>query len=219
MPFLRRKGIRKIDLLLLSHPHADHIQGAEFLVDHIPVKLLIISGQFCADKQGAQLVEAFKAKGTKIREASGGDMISFDEKINLEVISPPEAVIEDTNDASLVFRLGYGEFQALFTGDAGAEVLEKIDKSKLAAEVVKVPHHGSKFSWSESFYQAVDPEAAVISVGSGNNFGHPAGQVLQGLRKLGTLYYRTDINGAVIINSDGRDFRIRAGRTAPNVIN
>lgn len=219
MPFLRRKGIRKIDLLLLSHPHADHIQGAEFLVDHIPVKMLIISGQFCADKQGAQLVDAFKAKGTKIREVSGGDMISFDEKINLEVISPPEAVIEDTNDASLVFRLGYGEFQALFTGDAGAEVLEKIDKSKLSAEVVKVPHHGSKFSWSESFYQAVDPEAAVISVGSGNNFGHPARQVLQGLRKLGTLYYRTDINGAVIINSDGRDFKIRAGRTAPNVIN
>lgn len=211
MPFLRRKGISRIDVLLLSHAHADHIQGAGFLANNIPVKMLIINKQFYADAQGARLVNDFKAKGTKIREVSGGDLIWFDEKTKLEVLSPQDKSITDANNDSLVFRLGRGEFHVLFTGDAGTEALEDLDKAKLHAEIVKVPHHGSKNSWSESFYRAVNPDLAIISVGP-NYFGHPSGQVTRGLQNLGTAYYRTDRCGAVTIDSGGGGFKIRTGK-------
>lgn len=213
MPFLRRKGISRIDVLLLSHAHADHIQGAEFLVNNIPVKMLVIGGQFTADPAGARLVKAFKAKGTKIQEVSGGDRLWFDEKTTMDVLSPPDRLTTDVNDDSLVVRLCYGELHVLLTGDAGTEVLDNLpDLSKLQAEIVKVPHHGSKNSWSEAFYRAVDPDAAVISVGP-NYFGHPAGQVLRGLGQLGVACYRTDRNGAIIVTSNGCDYQIRTGRS------
>lgn len=211
MPFLRRKGISRIDVLLLSHAHADHIQGAGFLANNIPVKMLIIDRQFYADAQGTRLVNDFKAKGTKIREVSGGDLIWFDEKTKLEVLSPPDNVTTDANNDSLIFRLGCGEFHVLFTGDAGAEALANLDKAKLHAEIVKVPHHGSKNSWSESFYRAVNPDLAIISVGT-NYFGHPSGQVLRGLQKLGAACYRTDRCGAVTIDSAGSGFKVRTGK-------
>jgi len=158
------------------------------------------------------LVEAFRARGTKIQEVSGGDIIWFDEETKLEVISPMGRVATDVNNDSLVVRLGYGEFHVLFTGDVGADILGNLDKAKLHAEIVKVPHHGSKNSWSESFFRAVNPKVAIISVGP-NYFGHPSAQVLRGLQKLGAACYRTDYNGAVTINSDGSDFQIRTGRT------
>jgi competence protein ComEC len=124
----------------------------------------------------------------------------------------------DANNDSLVVRLDYGEFHVLFTGDVEANVLENLhDPEKLHAEIVKVPHHGSKYSWSEAFYRSVNPNAAVISVGP-NNYGHPSGQVLRGLSQMGVACYRTDRTGAVIISSDGDDYQVRTGKSLSNAL-
>ncbi len=213
VPFLRSQGISKIDLLCLSHPHRDHIQGAEALAESVTVKMLVTNPQFWANPDGARLGKSFSARGVQIQKMTEGEQILVDENVTLEVFSPPDQTVTGENNDSLVIRLGYGEFHLLFTGDAGAPVLQKLagDPARVQAEVVKVPHHGSKSGWLEQFYRSVNPGTAVISVGP-NVFGHPSGQVVDGLSRLGIAVYRTDRNGAVVIRSDGLNYRVETGR-------
>ncbi|MFA5882059.1 MAG: DNA internalization-related competence protein ComEC/Rec2 [Eubacteriales bacterium] len=216
-PFLRRKGISKIDLLLLSHAHADHIQGAEALVKSIGVNMLVVAPQFYEYPDSARLLNSFQEKGTQIRKVAGGEKVVFDEKITLEALSPPGSAEAKENDDSLVVRLCFGELHILFTGDAGEMILQKLadDPSAAHAEIVKVPHHGSKSGWLERFYRVADPEMAVISVGP-NYFGHPSREVLNGLSGLNIPILRTDRNGAVIITSDGHNYQVETGKDKDN---
>ena len=216
-PYLRRKGISKIDLLLLSHAHADHIQGAEALVKSIGVNMLVVAPQFYEYPDGTRLLNSFQEKGTQIRKVAGGEKVVFDEKITLEVLSPPGSAEAKENDDSLVVRLCFGELHILFTGDAGEMILQKLadDPSAAHAEIVKVPHHGSKSGWLERFYRVADPEMAVISVGP-NYFGHPSREVLNGLSGLNIPVLRTDHNGAVTIRSDGHDYLVETGKSKEN---
>ncbi len=214
VPFLRRQGIGKIDLLLLSHAHADHIQGAEaLLANNLAVRMLAISPQFCENPDGAKLMKSFQAQGTDIRKMTEGEQILFDEDITLEVLNPAPGTVTDENNDSLVVRLGYRELHILFTGDAGESVLQKLAgrRDGIHAEIIKVPHHGSKSGWLEQFYRSANPKMAVISVGS-NCFGHPSGEVLEGLSRLDIPVFRTDQNGAVIIRSDGSGYEVETGR-------
>lgn len=213
VPFLRRKGITSIDLLLLSHAHADHIQGAIAVLQNINVKSLVVSPQFCDNADGAQLVNSFIRKGTEIRVIAGGEKVICDEKITLEAFSPQAEASENVNNDSLVLRLGYGAFHILFTGDAELDVLQKLKASPgiLAADIIKVPHHGSKNGWLKSFYQAVNPKLAVISVGL-NYFGHPSKDVIEGLGRLGIKVLRTDQNGAIMVRSDGNSYEVETGK-------
>ncbi|PKM41720.1 MAG: DNA internalization-related competence protein ComEC/Rec2 [Firmicutes bacterium HGW-Firmicutes-8] len=209
VPYLRRKGISKIDLLVLSHAHADHIQGAEALVKSMGVNMLVVAPQFDDSSDGSRLLNSFTEKGIQIKEATGGEKVLFDEKITLEVLSPPGNAEAKENDNSLVVRLCFGELHILFTGDVGETVLQKLADYPVAvhAEIVKVPHHGSKSGWLERFYRVADPEMAVISVGP-NYFGHPSREVLNGLSGLNIPVFRTDKNGAVIVRSDGSDYQV-----------
>ncbi|MHB9094345.1 MAG: DNA internalization-related competence protein ComEC/Rec2 [Eubacteriales bacterium] len=215
LPFLRRKGVSRIDLLLLSHAHADHIQGAEALVNNMPVDMLVVNRQFYDKPEGARLVSLFRAKGTQIREITGGDRITVDENVVMETLSPRNGTVGGENNDSLVMRLCYGEFQIVFTGDAEEPVLQELTGLQTAvdAEIVKVPHHGSRNAWSEQFYRAVNPQLAVISVGP-NYFGHPSKEVLEGFARLGIPVYRTDTFGAVIVQSDGQTYRVETGKKA-----
>ena len=214
LPFLRRKGIDKIDLLILSHIHADHIQGAEALLGKVPVDMIVVNDQFAKSPEGNSLVNSFRAKGTQIRIITEGDCIIVEENITLEnLISQGETASGDSNDDSLVMRLSYGEFHVLFTGDAGETVLKAISgaAAPVHAEIVKVPHHGSKNSWDEQFYRTVDPQLAIISVGP-NWFGHPSAQVLAGLSGLGIPAYRTDNDGAITVRSKGHGYQIETSK-------
>ncbi len=215
VPYLRRLGISRIDMLLLSHAHDDHIQGARSLLKSMTVQMLVTAPQFYETPAGAELIRNFAAKGTDVRKITGGEKILFGENIIMEVLSPPGDLVMGENNDSLVIRLCFGDFHILLTGDAEEPVLQRLvdSFSPLHAEVVKVPHHGSKNAWLESFYRAVNPRLAVISVGK-NCFGHPSGQVLEGLSRLGIPVYRTDKNGAVTIRTDGRTYQVEALRTA-----
>ena len=211
LPLLRRHGIGTIDLMVLSHAHADHIQGAYALLGKIRVKMLAVNPQFCRNPDGSKLVRAFRAEGTQIRILSGGERILFDENIILEAFNPRKAMLPagDENNNSLMMRLSYGELQVLFTGDAEQDELLNLLQSgaSVEADIVKVPHHGARGSWLAHFYREVRPKAAVISVGP-NYFGHPSAEVMDGLERLGIRVYRTDLDGAVTLRSDGRSYRI-----------
>lgn len=218
VPFLRRRGIDHLDMVLLTHAHADHIQGSEALLDGVSVRVLVVNRQFCENPEGAKAVREFAAKGTEIREISGGDKVVCAENIILEALYPdnPDFRADNENNNSLITRLRYGEFQVLLTGDAEEEALRELagdaaGTAGLEADVVKVPHHGSKTGWVEEFYRLVNPKTAVISVGP-NYFGHPSEEVVRGLAGLGINTFRTDRDGAVIISSDGHNYSIKTGR-------
>ncbi|PKM83038.1 MAG: DNA internalization-related competence protein ComEC/Rec2 [Firmicutes bacterium HGW-Firmicutes-14] len=212
VPFLRRKGINSIDLLLLSHPHADHIQGADALLKNFPVNMVVVSPLFDENPDGARLLKSFADEGSQIREISRGERVLFGENTYIEILSPAgDRVIGNgdysENDGSLVIRFCYGDFRLLFTGDAEQGPLGELSRfpGSVEADIVKVPHHGSRNGWTESFYRAAGPRLAVISVGP-NKFGHPSPEVLNGFSRLGIPVLRTDLNGAVIIKSNGRGY-------------
>lgn len=210
LPFLRYSGISTVDLLILSHPHTDHIQGAWALLDSVTIRMLAVSPQFTGHPEGARLVQSFAQKGTQIRKVSEGETILFGENIVIEVLSPHDGGWLGENDNSLVVRLCFGELHVLFTGDAEQAPLEALVKKmagRLHAEIIKVPHHGSANAWVEQLYREANPKAAVISVGP-NVFRHPSPRILDGLARLGIPVLRTDRRGAVIIRSDGKGFRV-----------
>lgn len=214
VPYLKRQGITCIDLLILTHPHADHIQGAAALAKYAKINLLVISPYFRAYQEGARMADLIGKSGTEIREVAGGEKLMLDENIYIDVISPLKEKMSDENNDSLVLKLSYLDFSVLFTGDAEQPVLEQIlqNNPELRSDIVKVPHHGSRNAWVYSFYQNIKTSLAVISVGARNYFGHPSQEVLAGLSELKIPVLRTDLVGAVIVKSDGHTYKITTGK-------
>lgn len=207
LPVLYAKSIRRIDGVFISHNHADHAQGIEELLAEIPVGQIYVSSKYNNEallRQNKVPVEIL-VKGSVLES---GDGLSF------EVLWPEskrEALEdEEQNDASMLLRLCYGSRSFLFTGDAGFSVEEAVIRSLPETDVLKVGHHGSRFSTSSEFLKKINPSLAVISVGRYNSFGHPTDEVLQNIEASGAVCKRTDQNGAVEVWTDGKDLSIRS---------
>jgi competence protein ComEC len=220
---LRKKDVRSLDLAVATHPHADHIGGMRPVIENFGVKNFLDSGQVYASKEYERMLRAIQEKGIRFIEAKKGMKFDFDSGVKLEVLNPPGdgrwitevrrgGSVENAN--SIVLRLSYGNFSMLFTGDAETETEDLIMESgaPLSAQVLKVGHHGSRHATSARFLDAVAPEAAVISCGADNRYGHPARQTLDRLRKAGVKIYRTDLNGEIAIVADGNKFEIHPAR-------
>jgi len=144
-----------------------------------------------------------------------GTVWHTDDGVTLRFFSPALPLIANTrndiNNNSLVFRVEYGRFGMLFTGDAGAEAEQRIlaSDAEVRADVLKVGHHGSAYSSTPAFIRAVSPRYAVISVGRDNLFGHPAASTIDTLRDIGATVYRTDEDGAITISTDGTESTVR----------
>ena len=219
---LRKKDIRSLDLAVATHPHADHIGGMRPVIENFGVKNFLDSGQVYASKEYERMLRAIQEKGIKFIEAKKGMKFDLDSGVKLEVLNPQGGQgitkvrrggsVENAN--SIVLRLSYGNFSMLFTGDAETETEDLIMESgaPLSAQVLKVGHHGSRHATSARFLDAVAPEAAVISCGADNRYGHPARQTLDRLRKAGVRIYRTDLNGEIAIVADGNKFEIHPAR-------
>jgi beta-lactamase superfamily II metal-dependent hydrolase len=220
---LRKRDVRSLDLAVATHPHADHIGGMRPVIENFEIKNFLDSGQFYASKEYERMLRAIKDKRIRLIEAKKGMKFDLDSGVKLEVLNPQGSgqwitkvrsggSVENAN--SVVLLLSYGNFSMLFTGDAESETEDlMMDASApLRAQVLKVGHHGSRYATSARFLNAVAPEAAVISCGAENRYGHPAEQTLDRLRKAGGKIYRTDINGEIAIVADGNTFEIHAAR-------
>ena len=214
LPYLQALGINNIDVLMISHPHEDHAGGAMAVIQRIPVKLAVIAplredwdnavGWERPDPGYYQLLEAMEKQGVQISEGFAGQQILLDNSIEIVILSPHKP-LSDLNDGSLVVKITYGGRSFLFTGDIGENIQRQLsrDMEDLKSDVLKIPHHGSRF-FAPEFFAAVNPGIAVIQVGRSNRFGHPAPQVIAELESLGAIIYRNDQQGAVTVVTDGQ---------------
>lgn len=211
VPFLKSKGVSRLDFVFVSHGDLDHISGIEYLLQEntgIWVKNLVFSGIGKAEESCERLAKLSKKQGSVVQYMQMGDRISLG-KLILTCVYPSETTrASDKNEQSLVLLADYGEISFLLTGDikdgGEAEILR--EGQGLLPEgvtVLKAAHHGSDSSSGEDFLKRVNPEIAVLSYGNGNSYGHPSGKVIEGLEEVGTRIWRTGDSGAIKIVTDG----------------
>jgi competence protein ComEC len=214
LPALSSMGIRRIDYLVLTHPHPDHMGGLPAVVEHFEIGQFWYNG--CADNAAMQaLISALHRRRVPVFKVGAGYSESRADGSKVEIYSPAKISAgcgggeTDANDDSLVLGIGYHSFRLLLMGDAGTEVENRLERTtRPHATVLKVGHHGSRTSSSDTFLKMVRPEAAVVSVGAGNRFGLPAEETLERISSSGATIYRTDQDGTVTISSNGYDLKL-----------
>lgn len=226
VPFLRRRGVSTVDLLVATHPDDDHVQGLVAVAARLHVREALDSGfQGAADDgkaapAAARLRALLRARRIPVRRAKRGQTIDLGGGARLEVLGPPETFLSgspsDANENSVVLRLVYGRARVLFTGDAGgaaeSDLLRALPPSALRADILKAGHHGSKHSTSDAFLAAVRPSAAVLSAGRDNLYNHPSPEALSRLARRGVRAFRTDRQGAITVETDGDRVRVTGYR-------
>ncbi|MFE8696755.1 DNA internalization-related competence protein ComEC/Rec2 [Cytobacillus sp. FJAT-53684] len=198
VPFLKSKGVTRIDKLVLTHGDADHIGGAAEVINEIKVKEIILpKSQELSELEKKVLVTA-KKKGIPWQFVSAGDSWES-QNIIFHVLSPQEGVQLERNDQSIVLFAAIGGLKWLFTGDLEEKGEEQLVEhyNNLKIDVLKAGHHGSKTSTTPLFLDQVQPKLAVISAGKNNRYGHPHQEVLENLKERRIRILRTDIHGAI----------------------
>lgn len=200
---------RYIDLVLLTHPQLDHFGGLIEVVKKYDVGTFITSGAKSSTRSYQELLGLISDKRLPFVVLGAGDRIRYGDYI-LEILGPPAANLtsKDLNDASLVTLLRAAGFKALYTGDIGFDYENQLAAIyDLGADILKVPHHGSKYSSGQNFLNEVKPKVAVIGVGK-NSYGHPTREALARLASTGSLIYRTDRDGTLKVIFDGHKLKI-----------
>jgi len=218
IPFLLRHGVDRLDALILTHPDEDHIGGAHAVLEQIEVGLVIDPGVATGKNSFLALIDAARTRHIPWIAGRAGREIQVD-GMTLRFLAPDAVALDapaEANDYSLIFRLEYGGFSALFTGDAPRSAENRLvaaEGTGIASTVLKVGHHGSSTSTGDSVLAAVRPAIGLISVGRRNRYGHPDPQVLARLRENGVQVHRTDLTGTLTITAwpDGR-FSLGAAR-------
>ena len=205
--YLLKHGIDKIDLLIGTHPHTDHIGGLPEIINNFEVKKIIMPKKLHTSATFEKLLTAIESKKLTINSPKPNSIIEFDRDIKLHFLGPIRDYGDNLNLWSVVFRLDYKNKSFLFTGDmeheAEMDLINTYSMDDLGANVLNVGHHGSDSSTTQQFLDCVNPEIALISLGSNNPYNHPHEEVIIRLVQSEVLIYRTDLQQTVVIYSDG----------------
>ncbi|OGN09047.1 MAG: hypothetical protein A3C61_02180 [Candidatus Yanofskybacteria bacterium RIFCSPHIGHO2_02_FULL_39_10] len=209
---------KDIDLVVMTHPDADHASGLVDVLDRYEIKNIVFS-DIINDKALYQSWKgAVSQEGADVIDPVAGKVIDLGDGVTLVIISPLESIVGktvkegETNNNSVVVMLKYKDLEVLLTGDleTKGERAIMLDGINIDVDVLKVAHHGSKTSTSEEFISATTPEVAIIQVGAKNRYGHPTQEVLNRLENFGIKYYRNDVDGDIELVSDGINYQINA---------
>lgn len=203
--FLDKQKIQKLDYIIATHPHEDHIGGMPAVIKRYSIGNFYAPKVITNTKSFEDMIIALKNKDMKIHEAKSEITLDLGKDVNCGIIAPSSSSYEDLNNYSAVIKLSYKNCKFLFMGDAQKlseqEILD--NNIDISCDILKVGHHGSNSSSSEEFLDKSDPKIAVISCGKNNNYGHPHKKTLKELKKRNIQVYRTDLDGNIILLSDG----------------
>lgn len=213
--YLKGLGISRLECVVGTHPHEDHIGGLDKVIGSFEVGKVLMPKVSNNTATYEDVLAAIAAKGLQVTSPKVGDAFALG-GATFTVLSPAGSSYDELNLWSIVLRMTYGGRTFLFTGDAQAVNESEMLASglDLSADVLKVAHHGSTTSSTSAFLAAVSPRIAVIEVGAGNTYNHPAQQTLDRLADVGATVYRTDEAGTIIVRSDGTTLDVSFETTA-----
>lgn len=216
--YLKRQGVNKLDIVIGTHPHKDHIGSLDSVLKIFPIGQVVMPEVIYTTNYYRDVIRVVKKKKLIITTAKQGLKLDFGTKINAVLLAPISSNYEDINNYSAVLKLTYNNNTFLFTGDAeGISEAEMLEKGyELKSEVLKVGHHGSSSSTTLGFLKGVSPDYAIISVGKGNDFGHPAQRTLDKLNTEKVKILRTDALGTILFESDGNIVTLKNHRNYKN---
>lgn len=207
-------NITTIDYVVGTHPHEDHIGGLDDIINNFNIKEVYLPEAMTTTKTFEDVLDAIANKELSITVPTIGETFKLGEA-DFEVIYTGTGE-KDLNEASIILRMIFGNKTYLFTGDTTEEVEETILNSNIDIDVLKVAHHGSKYSSSEEFLNIATPEYAIISAGEGNSYGHPEPETLTRLKKHTNNIYITKDLGTILLTSDGKTITITTLNTDTN---
>ena len=207
--YMKSLDISKIDYLVMTHPDADHIGGMSKVIDNFEIGSIYMTDMISTTKTFEDLLLKIESKDLKITTLKVNDTISEFDDCKVILLSPIKKY-DDSNEMSLVIQTTYRNNTFLLMGDAGTKVENDILNSNvnINADLIKIGHHGSRYSSSGKFIKKVSPLFAIISVGKNNQYGHPTNKTLETLNIFGVKIYRTDELGHIIAISDGNFINI-----------
>jgi competence protein ComEC len=203
---LSKISIDKLDYVIATHPHEDHIGNISGILNNYDVLNFYAPKIQTTTKSFEQMIDSLKGKNLMINVArKGTSSINMGKNTKVTVFSPVKDAYEDLNNYSPIIKIQFGKTSFLFTGDAQKDVEKEIINSNedVSADVIKVGHHGSSTSTSQEFLNKVHPSIGIISVGSDNSYNHPNLDTIQRLKYSNVKIYRTDKDGTIILSSDG----------------
>lgn len=209
--YINTLGYKKIDYVIATHPHTDHIGGLSEVINAFDIGYIYMPKVAATSKTYENLLETIANKGLSIKSGKAGVEVLNTDALKIEMLAPNKEKYSSYNNYSIVLKITYGATTFLYTGDA-----ESLSESEITgdikSDVLKVGHHGSDTSSSEEFLSRVNPKYAIISVGENNSYNHPSTTVLDRLKKYTDNIYRTDLNGTIKVSSDGVNITVEKER-------
>lgn len=207
--------ISSLDILVITHPHQDHLGNVINVLKTFKPKSVVLSGVVHTNQTYEEMLRFLRDHNVPAVQVKTGQTLDFDKDVSVEILGPNDLTAPNINNTSIILKVSYKMFSALITGDAEEDQERQqisTAREKLPATILKAGHHGSKTSSSLEYLKAVSPQLVVISAGAGNQYGHPHREVLDRLAGLGINTLITRDRGTIMITSNGSSFEVRSTR-------